>query len=287
MIKLEKTIAAKSILKYLPFRLMTCLAMYCDRNPQLASEITEVRLRSRGAFSFTLYKDSIVPSENGGRVICSAEEVAECVSLLCCHSYQSHETEIEHGYISVPGGIRAGVAASRSPDGYVHTINSVCIRIPREINGDVTPIFESGVRSTLIYSPPGIGKTTVLRLCVKKLCEMGFRVSVIDTRYELSCGSTCDLADNICGYERGIGIECALRSLSPQVIVCDEIGALSEADAILQAVNCGVPFIASAHASCREELFMRTGIALLKEHNVFEQYVGLQRKNGKFVYDIA
>ncbi len=287
MIKLENQFAVKKAIPYLPLRLMRCLAMYCDRERYRAEHITEIRLRAGGAFSFTLTSESIIPLDNGEPIICTGDEVEECVSLLCRRSYQSHETEIEQGYISVPGGIRAGVAVSRSPDGRVHTVNSVCIRIPRDVRGDVGPIFSDGVESALIYSPPGVGKTTVLRLCIRKLCEMGMRVSVIDTRYELSDQSACILADYICGCERGAGIECALRALSPQVIICDEIGSASEANAILETVNCGVPFIATAHAASAEELFLRTGFALLKDHGVFKKYIGLERKNGKFIYSIS
>ncbi len=287
MMKIEKTVPVESVFKYLPQRLRLCLTVFCDKYPERAENITEVRLRVNGAFSVSISEENILPELSCGTVICTPQELSECVFLLCRRSYQSHEAEIEQGYISVPGGIRAGVAFNKAFDGKVHTVNSVCIRIPGNVTADVSELFADGVSSCLIYSPPGVGKTTVLRLCVKKLCEMGLRVSVIDTRFELFSDAVPSMADYICGCERGFGIECAVRSLSPQVIVCDEIGGERESASILQAANSGVPFIATAHAGSLEELFRRTGISMLKNAHVFSKYIGLRRKNKKFFYDIS
>ncbi len=287
MTKIENCVPVQSVIQYLPGRLAVCLRIYADKYPERAEQITEVRLRAGGMFSLSLSDENVFPVLDGCRVTCTPGEVEQCVMLLCRRSYQSHQAEIENGYISVDGGVRVGVAYSRAPGGEVHTVNAVCIRIPREIECDISPVFARGVRSSLIYSPPGVGKTTALRLCIKKLCEMRLRVSVIDTRFELSGMSHCNMADYICGCERGEGIEAAVRSLSPQVMVCDEIGTLSESGAILQAVNTGVPFIATAHAQSIEGLLRRPGIAVLNENRVFECYIGLSRQNGGFGYDIT
>ena len=86
---------------------------------------------------------------------------------------------------------------------------------------------------------------------------------------------------------RGLGIEIATRTLSSEVIVCDEIGDYVEAMALVSSHNCGVPLIASAHAGSVEELLRRTGIMLLHEADLFGAYVGIKRDgNGGFLYDV-
>ena len=91
------------------------------------------------------------------------------------------------------------------------------------------------------------------------------------------------------GYPRGIGIEIAARTLNPQLIVCDEIGAdIKEAEAITAAHNCGVALLASAHASSAEQLKRRRGIAMLCERGVFSYYVGISRGIGEeYEYSIC
>ena len=113
------------------------------------------------------------------------------------------------------------------------------------------------------------------------------RTVVVDTREEL--GFTLDgkslLLDVLIGYPRQIGIEIAVRSLGAQLIVCDEIGGPHDARAILSAANCGVPLIATAHASTAEELLRRPSIKLLHNAGVFGSYVGLARHpHGGFSY---
>ncbi len=277
--------------RYLPKRLCDPLRLFALKNPSLPPLVTELRLRINGSFSLSLPDKNLTVSPlgdtQGGVLICTRDDIDECVRLLCSNSYQSHESEIEAGYISSPDGLRAGVACSASPDGGVHTVNSVCIRIPHAVQADVSPLFSDGVLSTLIFSPPAEGKTTVLRLCISHLCESGLRVAVIDTRYELSASSPPPLADYICGKSRGEGIEIATRTLNPQVIICDEIGSKDECDAILSAQNTGVPFIATAHGSSLEAILRRPSIALLASNGVFERFARLRRTGNEFSFDIV
>ncbi len=286
MTKIENSTPICGAIRYLPDRLAECLCRFYTEMPERAEGVSEIRLRANGAFSLSIGDENIFPEYGGGKIICTAEEVERCVVLLCRNSYQSHECEIERGYISVSGGMRAGVAFSISPGGGVHTVNSVCIRIPKDVRCDVSPLFTHGIESMLIYSPPGVGKTTVLRLCIAYLCEMGLRCAVVDSRYELSVMPTPPLADYICGCERGYGIECALETLSPQVFICDELGEGREAETAMQTVNTGVPFIATAHADSLQGLLSRPGIAMLHGKNVFSKYVHLGRDGTQFTYGI-
>jgi stage III sporulation protein AA len=112
------------------------------------------------------------------------------------------------------------------------------------------------------------------------------RGAVIDTRSELFLKSLSydTLTDYLFGYEKGEGIELAVRTLSPQVVFCDEIGLGADADAILAAENTGVPLIASAHAGSREELLTKAGVGLLIEKGVFGALIGIEINNGERVY---
>jgi stage III sporulation protein AA len=144
----------------------------------------------------------------------------------------------------------------------------------------------------LIYSPPGVGKTTLLRAVAARLSggRDPLRTVVIDTRGELSYGSD---GENLCldvlsGYPRRQGVEIATRSLNAQVIICDEIGDYEEAMALVASHNCGVPLIASAHAANTDQLLSRTGIRLLHEADIFGAYVGISRAgNMDFAYDVT
>ena len=149
-------------------------------------------------------------------------------------------------------------------------------------------------RGILIYSPPGVGKTTLLRGVISLISsgEGGYsplRTAVVDTRGELtfSNGGKGLCIDVLSGYPRALGIEIATRTLSAQLIVCDEIGDYAEAMALVSSHNCGVPLIASTHARSVDELMRRTGIMLLHEARVFGAYVGISRGAGMdFCYDV-
>ena len=113
------------------------------------------------------------------------------------------------------------------------------------------------------------------------------RVVLADSRRELADGEfpTDSMISVLSGYPKGRDIEIATRSLSPQMIVCDEIGNECEARAILGATACGVPVIASVHADNLSQLIRRPGIDLLHANGVFGLYVGLTRGIGTRDYN--
>ena len=173
----------------------------------------------------------------------------------------------------------------------VNEISSFSIRIPHPappIGQEIADLLRqlSLTRGVLIYAPPAVGKTTLLRSVTAQMAggEHPLRVSVVDTRGELCYGlsSPTLLVDLLSGYPRGLGISVAARTLSAELIVCDEIGDLEEAREIVQAHNCGVPLLASAHAAHVSELLARPGLRLLHEAKCFGAYVGLTRRPGAF-----
>ena len=179
----------------------------------------------------------------------------------------------------------------------VYSITSLSIRIPHPVKGvaeEILPrLIEHGeIQSTLFYSAPNVGKTTLIRDIAATFSKglHAKRVSLIDTRGEIYMKEMFEesIADVLRGYPRAKGIEIATRTLSPEVIFCDEIGSLEEAKAILSAENSGVPLIATAHADSYENLLMRPNIRILCEGNVFRYYIGLSRAEGasRFSYEI-
>jgi stage III sporulation protein AA len=213
---------------------------------------------------------------------------------MCSYSLHSHQEEMRNGYITLMGGHRAGIGGTavlaEGRVASVRDVTSLNLRVARDIRGAadviVKQVFSGGVCGLLIAGAPASGKTTVLRDLARQLSggKTGhyLKVAVVDERCELGAvydgvpqndlGPCCDL---LSGYPKAEGIFTAVRTLSPRVIVCDEIGGEEEASGMLDGLNCGVKIIATAHASSLEELLRRRQIARLLDSGVFDKIVRL------------
>jgi stage III sporulation protein AA len=274
----------------LPYRLLEEL-----RAKARDGRIEEIRLRRGRRASLTLPGKNLVLN-----TVLDGAEIDGTLTGMCSGSLYAYSDTINKGYVSLPGGVRVGVCGRANCEGErmigVHEISSLVIRIPhraRRVGEVVCRLLREfkRERGVLIYSPPGVGKTTLLRGIISLLSsgEHPLRTAVVDTRGELafSVGGEDLCVDVLSGYPRALGIEIATRTLSAEVIVCDEIGDYTEAMALVSSHNCGVPLIASAHAGSAEELLRRTGIMLLHEANIFGAYVGISRSAyGDFEYDV-
>lgn len=199
-------------------------------------------------------------------------------------SVYQYEKEITEGYITVSGGIRIGICCSFPEKGAsLDRLTSLNIRIPYE-DDFPCPVPESLLCSggLLIAGVPGSGKTTVLKACCRALCDTECggmkRVSIIDTRGELSAFSLREkkyAADIIACADKAVGIQRALRLMSPEIIVCDEIGDVRETESILEGMNAGVSFITAMHAGNVTELARREQFRRLCFAGVFENAVFL------------
>jgi stage III sporulation protein AA len=287
----EKTIPA-SLENLLPFRLTDAVRRAAEQ-PEVGI-VEEIRLRRGRCASLT----------SGGRniildVVLGGDEMEGVMNRLCGGSLYAYSDTICRGYITLAGGVRAGICGRAAIDNGriigVSEVSSIVLRLPHRtpgVGGELCRLLVSlGLsRGVLVYSPPGVGKTTVLRGAAAQLASGScpLRVAVVDTRGELCAG--LDMAmltiDILSGYPRGEGIEIAARTLGAQVIICDEIGDTKEAEAIMNVHNCGVPLLASAHAARLEELMKKPGIAVLHKSRCFGVYAGLRRVAGRpFVYN--
>ena len=256
--------------------------------------IHEVRFRTNKPMCLTINGKNLCVDING--VICRQSENAFIVDFalmkdiglsLCKNSIYSYQDDINNGYLTLSGGHRVGVCGSAvfiKSEISVTNIHSVNLRIARQFRGcgkDIMKTFEeNGLQSIIIASPPLGGKTTIIRDIARQLSDINGnfakRVAIIDERCEIagvsqgvSGNDVGTMSDVLSGYKKSEGIMLAIKTLSPQVIICDEISGADELKAIEYAFHCGVPIIATIHASDIEDLLGRDGFMnMLKQAKI-------------------
>ncbi|MBC7074864.1 MAG: stage III sporulation protein AA [Syntrophomonadaceae bacterium] len=229
------------------------------------------------------------------------EDIYRTVASISDSSLYAFEEEIRRGFITVPGGYRVGLAGQIVMQGdEIKTItdfSGICFRVAREIKDCAKPlvpyIYSSGtILNTLIISPPRCGKTTILRDLARIFSTGVHRshsvnVVVVDERSEiagsfrgipqLDVGPRTDVLDSC---PKAAGMIMAIRALSPQLIITDEIGRREDVEAILECVNAGVSVISSIHARDLNELEKRPLFGELLRTGAFRIGVVISRREG-------
>ncbi len=227
--------------------------------------------------------------------IVKKSELDECVKRLTEYSVHSYKDKINMGFITINGGHRAGVVGScvmaNEKIISITDISSINLRIARQIKGVsrelVSTLYKDKVFSTLIIGSPASGKTTLLRDVAYSLSNglLGYyvKISIIDERGEIAAvkdgipqNDVGVLSDVLDGYKKGEGMTIAIRSMSPKVIVIDEIGSIEDAISIRQSLNAGVEVIATAHAGSFDELLRKHHIVDLINEGAFQNIVLLE-----------
>ncbi len=244
----------------------------------------------------------------------SKEDIEQTFQIMCKYSIHSFIDDIKKGFITLRGGHRVGlVGKTIVEDGQVKNIKSISslnIRISREIIGCSDKVMShitkgnSSINNTLIISPPQCGKTTLIRDIVRNLSNgnktygfKGIKVALIDERNEISgsylgrpqmdVGVRTDIIETC---PKDIGIMMLLRSMSPNVIVTDEIGNMEEIKALYTALNGGVGLITTVHGNSIEDIKSRKELSKLLDEELFKKVIILSAKKGpgtiEKVYDL-
>lgn len=259
-------------------------------------DIEEIRLRIK--------KPIILKKSDGNKIlihIVSKEELLETFQKICEQSIYSYQKQICEGFITIKGGHRVGITGSAVIEGdkiininYISSLNFRIAKERKEVSKDIFKyiINNNEIANTLIVSKPGCGKTTILRDLVRKIStgieEIGFKAKtcgIVDERGEIAAmykgtpqndiGILSDVMDNV---PKSKGMRMLIRSMSPDIIVCDEIGNKDDIEAINYAMTSGVKGIFTAHGNSLDEIILNNEMKQLLDKNIIETIVFLDEK---------
>ena len=290
--------------------------------PKINLNIEEIRLRSQKPLIlnannkdyFYNEKENDLTLNMDNPYIVTREDIEQTFQIICKYSIHTFMDDITKGFITLRGGHRVGIVGKAIVENgqvkNIKHISSLNIRISREIIGCSDKILDhiissnNQVNNTLIISPPQCGKTTLVRDIVRNLSngnkKYGFRgvkVALIDERNEIG-GSYLGVPQMDVGIRtdiietcpKDIGILMLLRSMSPNIIVTDEIGNEREVRALYTALNGGVSLITTVHGDSIEDIQGRKELSRLLDKELFKKVIILSARKGpgtvERIYDL-
>lgn len=292
----------------LPYLAPDIYKLIAPHSLQLGSSLEEIRLRCNQPIvlrttdqELTITRQGKLDSKLAGGYRVKTEDLSRTIASISDNSFYAFEEEIRRGFITIPGGHRVGLAGQMViRDNQVHNISSfssIAIRMARQIKGCASSLLpqlvhKGRVNNTLVVSPPRCGKTTLLRDLTRILSSgddhiPGCNITVVDERSEIAgcyhgipqmdIGPRTDVLD---ACPKALGMMMAIRSLSPDILVTDELGRKEDLYAVRECINAGVNIIASVHAGSIEEIQRRDILQDPLSQGIFQSIVILSRRHG-------
>ncbi len=273
--------------------------------------LIEIRLRSGKPLIVETLEGEVFLDKGGNRTLAidrayrvRQQEIKDTLNLMTKSSLFTYEEEIRAGFFTLKGGHRVGLVGEVISDGSnikrIKHISALNIRLCQEIIGAADVIIKdviknkSDIYNTLIISPPRCGKTTLLRdltrqlsTGVERLRFKGLKVGIVDERSELG-GAYQGLAQNDLGIRSDLldrcpkakGMMLLIRSMSPDIIVTDEIGSAEDVLALEEAINAGVRIITTVHGSSLVEVKARPSLQEIIKKKFFQRVIILSYRQG-------
>ncbi|MCL2840965.1 MAG: stage III sporulation protein AA [Defluviitaleaceae bacterium] len=223
----------------------------------------------------------------------NAEDIRETMERISQYSFYAFESELSQGYITLPKGHRVGVVGQAVlEDGAVRAwryISGLNIRVAHSVLGcadDVLPqiLNADGLMHTMIISPPGFGKTTLLRDIVRQISDGGLTVGLADERSEVAgcfrgvaqndVGIRTDVLD---GCPKALAMVMLLRAMSPDVIAVDELGGEADARSLDTVLNAGVKILCTAHGNDVEDAMKNPALTAVLGRGIFQRFIVLDK----------
>ncbi len=289
----KEGIRIEEIIRYFPINISSLLHKAIKQNEKLAEQIQEIRIRVGRPIILKLQNLDILIE-----YIVNQTEILQILEKICENSIYAYKNQICNGYITIKGGHRIGITGSAVVENEkiinIKYITSLNFRIARQvlncsnkIIGQVIDEKNQDIYNTLIVSPPGRGKTTILRDLIRNLSngidEINFKgrtCGVVDERGEIAAmykgvpqndiGIRTDIIENI---SKAKGIKILIRTMAPEIIACDEIGSKEDVEAIQEAIISGVKGIFTMHGKTLEDVKSNNQINKLIEENKIEKII--------------
>ena len=283
----------EEVYKYFPTNIYNLLKVSTTQNPQIKNELQEIRIRCNRPIILKLRNsEALIEYE------INQTEILQTVERLCNNSIYAYKNQMCEGFIRIKGGHRIGITGTAVIENgkiiNIKYISSLNFRIAREIINCSNPILgqvidkkNNTINNTLIVSPPGKGKTTILRDLIRNISNgvpaLNFRgktCGVVDERGEIAAmyqgipqnniGIRTDVIENI---SKAKGMKMLIRSMAPEVIACDEIGSKEDIEAIKEAMISGVKGIFTIHGKNFEDLKSNKYIKELIDNKQIEKII--------------